>query len=101
MSTAGKAKGKKRTLEEAGLSAQDAEIEEMREWNEVPTLVAQLCEALQGRELSIKGRKPEAELVARLELELAIQGREGSTTTSTQQLGRWQQQLGIGMRHDQ
>jgi len=53
-------KGKKRTADEAGLLAQDAEVEEMREWK-----VARLCEALQGRELSIKGRKPE--LVTRLE----------------------------------
>ena len=58
--TAGKGKGKKRTAGEAGLSAQDAEVEEMREWK-----VARLREALQGRGLATAGLK--AELVERLE----------------------------------
>jgi len=58
--TDGKGKGKKRTADEAGLSAQDAEVEEMRGWK-----VARLREALQGRGLATAGLK--AELVERLE----------------------------------
>jgi len=53
-------KGKKRTAGEAGLSAQDAEVEEMRGWK-----VPRLREALQGRGLATGGLK--AELVERLE----------------------------------
>ena len=64
----GEGKGKKRTADEAGLSAQDAEVEEMREWK-----VAQLRRALQGRGLATGGLK--AELVERLER--AIRGKAG------------------------
>ena len=65
--TGGKGKGKKRTADEAGLSAQDAEVEDMRGWK-----VARLREALQGRGLATAGLK--AELVERLES--AIRGIE-------------------------
>ena len=64
------AKGKKRTADEAGLSAQDAEVEEMREWK-----MARLRGALQGRTLSTKGRR--AELVERLERAIRGSGKEG------------------------
>ena len=60
---------------EAGLSAQDAEVEEMREWK-----VARLREALQGRELSIKGRRPE--LVARLERAIRGEASSGGGSSS-------------------
>ena len=56
-----------------GLSAQDAEVEEMREWK-----VARLREALQRRKLSIKGRRPE--LVTRLER--ALRRRAGEVEVS-------------------
>ena len=70
--TTDKGKGKKRTADEAGLSAQDTEVEEMRKWK-----VARLRTALQGRELSIKGRRPE--LVARLERAIRGEGGAGAT----------------------
>mmetsp|Transcript_17516 Transcript_17516/g.41093 ORF Transcript_17516/g.41093 Transcript_17516/m.41093 type:complete len:122 (-) Transcript_17516:118-483(-) len=76
VATGGKAKGKKRTADEAGLSAQDAEVEEMREWK-----VARLREALQGRELSIKGRRPE--LVTRLERAIRGEGAGGGRGESS------------------
>ena len=58
-----------------GLSAQDAEVEEMREWK-----VARLREALQRRKLSIKGRRPE--LVERLERALRGEGGGGRGESS-------------------
>ena len=48
--TAGKGKGKKRTADEAGLSAQDAEVEEMSKWK-----VARLRTALQGASSASRG----------------------------------------------
>jgi len=66
-------KGKKRTADEAGLSAQDEEVEAMREWK-----VARLREALQERGLDTKGRKPE--LMERLEN--AIRGKAGAGESS-------------------
>ena len=72
--TADSGKGKKRTADEAGLSAQDAQFEDMREWK-----MARLREALHGRALSIEGRRPE--LVARLEC--AIQGDDGKEAGET------------------
>jgi speckle-type POZ protein len=67
---------KKRTADEAGLSAQDQEVEEMREWR-----VAQLCGALHGRELSTKGRKKE--LVERLERAIRVDGKEAGESDSS------------------
>ena len=67
---------KKRTADEAGLSAQGQEVEEMREWR-----VAQLCGALHGRELSTKGRKKE--LVERLERAIRVDGKEAGESDSS------------------
>ena len=66
-------KGKKRTADEAGLSAEDKEVEEMRGWK-----VARLREELQGRGLDTKGRK--GELVERLER--AMKGGSGGGSSS-------------------
>ena len=71
--TGGKGNGKKRTADEAGLSAQDAEVEEMRGWK-----VARLREALQGRGLATGGLK--AELVQRLELAIRGPGNAGGSS---------------------
>ena len=67
-------KGKKRTADEAGLSAEDKEVGKMREWK-----VARLREGLQRRGLDTKGRK--GELVERLEL--AIKGGSGGGSSSS------------------
>ena len=67
-------KGKKRTADEAGLSAEDKEVEEMRGWK-----VARLREELQGRGLDTKGRK--GELVERLER--AMKGGSGGGSSSS------------------
>ena len=67
--------GKKRTADEAGLSAQDQEVEAMREWK-----VVRLRDALQGHALSIEGRKPE--LVERLERAIRRKGNEAGSEPS-------------------
>ena len=67
-------KGKKRTADEAELSAEDEAVEEMRGWK-----VARLREELQGRGLDTKGRK--GELVERLER--AMKGGSGGGSNSS------------------
>ena len=67
-------KSKKRTADQAGLSAEDKEVEEMRGWK-----VARLREELQGRGLDTKGRK--GELVERLER--AMKGGSGGGSSSS------------------
>ena len=67
-------KGKKRTADEAELSAEDEAVEEMRGWK-----VARLREELQGRGLDTKGRK--GELVERLER--AMKGGSGGGSSSS------------------
>ena len=67
-------KGKKRTADEAELSAEDEAVEEMRGWK-----VARLREELHGRGLDTKGRK--GELVERLEC--AMKGGSGGGSSSS------------------
>ena len=67
-------KGKKRTADEAELTAEDEAVEEMRGWK-----VARLREELQGRGLDTKGRK--GELVERLER--AMKGGSGGGSSSS------------------
>ena len=72
-------KGKKRTADEAELSAEDEAVEEMRGWK-----VARLREELQGRGLDTKGRK--GELVERLERAMKG-GSDGGSSSSSSGLG--------------
>ena len=74
VSTVGK--GKKRTADEAELSAEDEAVEEMRGWK-----VARLREELQGRGLDTKGRK--GELVERLERAMRAGSGGGSSSSSS------------------
>ena len=71
-------KGKKRTADEAELSAEDEAVEEMRGWK-----VARLREELQGRGLDTKGRK--GELLERLER--AVKGASGGGSSSSSSSG--------------
>ena len=72
----GGGKGKKRTADEAELSAEDTEVEEMRGWK-----VARLREELQGRGLDTAGRK--GQLVERLERAIRGQGKGEASSSSS------------------